>query len=69
MSEIEEAERRKQAELLKRATKEAIREFLEEKWRRYTSRVGEWVISVIAAAVVGALVWLILRANGWTPPQ
>jgi hypothetical protein len=57
-----------QREELKAAFKEAAKEFFAEKWRDYTSSVGKWVISVVAAAFVLAVVWMILTANGWKAP-
>jgi flagellar biosynthesis/type III secretory pathway M-ring protein FliF/YscJ len=53
---------------MKAAAKEAIKEFLDEKWTHLTSRVGKWALGCIAAAVVAALVYLILWANGWRQP-
>lgn len=54
--------------VMKSAVKEAIKEFLQEKWKAGTSKLGEWLIGVVAAAILGALVYLILWANGWRQP-
>lgn len=58
-----------QDEAMKAAVKEAIREFLEDKWTRATSAVGKWFLGALAAAIVSALAYLILWANGWRLPQ
>jgi len=60
---------RDQDTAMKAAVKEAIKEFLEEKWKEYTSSIGKWFLGIVAAALLGALLWLVLTANGWRAPQ
>lgn len=55
-------------DVMKIAAKEAFKEFLEEKWTQVTSSFGKWVLGMFAAAMVAALVYLILWANGWRQP-
>lgn len=50
---------------MKAAVKEALKEWLDEKWTEYTSTFGKWALGMVAAAALAALVWLILTANGW----
>jgi uncharacterized iron-regulated membrane protein len=53
---------------MKVAVKEAIKEFLEEKWRDVTSSLGQWVLGLIAAAALAGIVYFIAWANGWRQP-
>lgn len=53
---------------MKAAFKEAAKEFLREQWTQTTSTFGKWVMGVIAAATLAALLWLVLTANGWKAP-
>ena len=53
---------------MKVAVKEAIKEFLEEKWTSVTSTFGKWAIGVIAAAALAGIVYFIAWANGWKHP-
>lgn len=55
-------------EAMKTAVKEALKEWLEEKWTAGTSMLGKWFLGAIAAAILAALVYLILWANGWRQP-
>lgn len=55
-------------ETTKQAVKEAAKEFMREKWTEVTSTVGKWALGMIAAAIVAALVYLIMWANGWRQP-
>lgn len=48
-------------EELKRVTKEALKEWLDEKFMSF----GKWSIGAIAAAGLAAFVYFILSANGW----
>jgi hypothetical protein len=57
-----------QQKAMKAAVKEAIKQFLDEKWTDLTSTFGKWVIGLIAAAVLVGIVWLILVSNGWKHP-
>lgn len=50
---------------MKAAVKEALKEWLNER----AAVVGWWSISMLAAAALAALVWLILAAHGWRVPQ
>ena len=45
----------------KDALKEALKEWLDEKFAMF----GKWSMASIAAAGLAALAWLILTANGW----
>lgn len=52
-------------ELFKKAIKEAITEWLDEKF----STFGKWsIFGILAAALVGT-VYLALIGNGWKAPQ
>lgn len=53
---------------MKIAVKEALKEWLDERWTRYTSSLGKWVLGIVAAGILAALVYLILWANGWRQP-
>jgi hypothetical protein len=46
---------------MKRATKEALKEWLDEKY----SQFGKWSFGAIVAAVFAALTYFILKMNGW----
>lgn len=46
---------------IKDATKEAFKEYLEEK----TSQFGKWSLRTIFAAVLVALIYFVLTINGW----
>lgn len=58
-------ERRKEDEVMKRVMKEALKEWLDSKFAAF----GKWSLSTLAALALAALVWFILRMNGWTPPR
>lgn len=45
----------------KDALKEALKEWLDEKFATF----GKWSLGAIGAAALGALAWFILTANGW----
>ena len=48
-------------EELKRITKEALKEWLDEKILTF----GKWSLSTLMAALLAALIYFILWANGW----
>ncbi len=48
-------------EKIKEAAKEAIREFLDEKFAAF----GKWSLASIAALVLAGVVYFILLVNGW----
>lgn len=48
-------------EVEKQLIKEAIREWLDDIWLSW----GKWSAAGIAAAMFGAIIYLILIANGW----
>lgn len=50
------------SEEMKRATKEAIKEWLDDKFAAF----GKWTATAIAAAGLAALLYFILKANGWS---
>lgn len=52
-------------EAMKAAVKEALKEWLDERWTLYTSTFGKWVLGVIAAGVLAGMVYLILWSSGW----
>jgi hypothetical protein len=56
------------AAVLKVAVKEALKEWLDEKWTVATSTFGKWALGAIAAAVLAAFLYLVLWANGWRQP-
>lgn len=58
MSDYQGEERRRD---MKQAMKEAIREFLDEKF----SQFGKWSMAAFAALAVAALTYFILWANGY----
>lgn len=52
-------------QIKKEAYKEAMREFLEEQKKATYETLGKWFANGFSALVVGGLLWLILKANGW----
>jgi hypothetical protein len=50
---------------IKDAMKEAMREWLDDKF----AEVGRWGLKSLAALAIVALLWLILVTHGWKPPQ
>ena len=62
MNERPEAER---AFLLKQAIKEAITEWLNEKFAQF----GRWSLLGICATALAVLAWFVLIKSGWTPPR
>lgn len=46
---------------MKTALREALREWLDEKYAQF----GKWSLHGLLAAGLGAIVWFILSANGW----
>ncbi len=46
----------------KLALKEALKEWLDEKF----SQLGKWSLGTIVAAALAALTYFILKMNGWT---
>lgn len=48
-------------EEVKQATKEAIKEWMDEKF----AQLGVWSMRTILIAALGALTYFILGANGW----
>lgn len=51
-------------EEMKAAVKEGIKEWLDDKFRVF----GKWSAASIAALALAALVYFILRMNGWQQP-
>lgn len=49
----------------KKVVKEALKEWLEEKF----SAFGKWSLASMAAMALVALVYFILISKGWTPPS
>ena len=49
-------------EELKRITKEALKEWLDEKFLNF----GKWSFATIMAALLAALIYFILWTNGWS---
>jgi hypothetical protein len=52
-------------EAMKAAMKEGLKEWLDDKFASF----GKWTLTSLACLVLAAFVWLILRSQGWTPPQ
>lgn len=50
---------------VKEALKEALHEWLDQKFMQF----GKWSFFGLAALAFGALVYIILRTQGWTPPH
>lgn len=50
---------------VKEALKEALRDWLDEKFMLF----GKWSAVGLATLMFGALVYIILRTQGWTPPH
>jgi hypothetical protein len=48
----------------KEAMKEALKEWLDEKFAHF----GKWAFASMAAAALGALIYFMLTMNGWRPP-
>lgn len=53
---------------MKLAVKEALKEWLDEKWTAFAGNFTKWALGVLGAAILAALVYLILWANGWRQP-
>lgn len=53
-----------QDEAMKAAVKEALREWLNEKFTQF----GKWSLGSLAALGLAALVYFILAMNGWRHP-
>jgi predicted ferric reductase len=53
------------AEIVKAAMKEGLKEWLDEKF----STLGKWSAGTFAALALVAVVWLILRSQGWQAPH
>ena len=51
-------------EAMKLAVKEALKEWLDSKFVAF----GKWSLASLAALGLAALVYFILRANGWQHP-
>lgn len=49
---------------MKAAVKEALKEWLDAKFTTF----GKWSLTSLAALALAALVYFILRANGWQHP-
>jgi hypothetical protein len=49
-------------EELKRITKEALKEWMDEKFLSF----GKWSFGLFSAAVFMAVVYFVLKINGWT---
>lgn len=50
---------------MKDAIKEALHEWLDLKFMQF----GKWTAGGFAVLVFGALVYVVLKAQGWTPPH
>lgn len=50
---------------VKEALKEALHEWLDLKFMQF----GKWSAAGLAVLMFGALVYIILRTQGWTPPH
>lgn len=48
-------------EEMKRITKEALKEWLDDKFMQF----GKWSMSALAASALAALTYFILKMNGW----
>jgi hypothetical protein len=59
---------RSQDDAMKAAVKEAIKEFLYERWTEFAGSFTKWALRLIGAAILSALLYLILWANGWRQP-
>ena len=64
LEEIEAALRGDMRNEMKAAAKEAIKEWLDEKFATF----GKWSLTTLAALGLAALVYFILLANGWKAP-
>jgi hypothetical protein len=52
-------------EEMKHAVKEAIREWLDEKFLEF----GKWSFRGLVAALIAAVLYLSLVTHGWNPPK
>lgn len=50
---------------VKEALKEALHEWLDQKFMQF----GKWSFWGLMALSFGALIYVILRTQGWTPPH
>jgi hypothetical protein len=57
-----------QDDAMKAAVKEALKEWLDEKWTQFSGNFTKWALGMLAATALAAVVWLILTANGWKHP-
>lgn len=64
MSDHDELSER-QRDDIKAAMKEAIREWLDDKFAMF----GKWSFASLAALGLAALLWFFLTTHGWKPPQ
>lgn len=53
---------------MKAAVKEAIKEFLYERWTEFAGSFTKWALRLLGAAILSAFVYLILWSNGWRHP-
>lgn len=50
---------------VKEALKEALREWLDDKFMQF----GKWSFFGLGALILSAVIYFILRTQGWTPPH
>lgn len=55
-------------QVMKEAFREALKEFLQERWNSFSGSFTKWVLSLAAAAIVAGVTYFILLANGWRHP-
>jgi hypothetical protein len=52
-------------EAMKKAIKEGLKEWLDDKFMTF----GKWSVTSLACLALVALVWVILRSQGWQEPR
>lgn len=55
--------------IYKEAVKEGLKEWLSENWSAASTRIVSWAAKIFFMALFVAVVALILKSQGWSPPH